>query len=396
MSDFFTGREIRDDLAPETRDFDRRGEMEARDEMARAPAAGWKVEVPEPAPMSTASVGGEAVPGERLETREPALAVEREPMTIEAIERDPTNAIVLDLPEDASKELLLAVGDAASQVRRDAGVRAQEARGEADRWDALSAAADERFDEAMLKHDLDLARDAWQAPEFSRETIAADAWTAVYLPVPENPDPGLLLNARNWASELEQYAEGFGAFSQPLVDERAHTPEQGAAAAADRVVDLDSRLGQMREAALMIEEDRASVETREPRSGLLSLESAAERASEHMARAIDLFLGSIIGYFVSEPELTPQQIHDLTRANAERDESRAIERAAQEDAAQLENVNWESNRNRSPVHSAGDEVRRGESIHDRYPGLTYDDSGGNERERESERAFYDTGIERGR
>jgi hypothetical protein len=37
----------------------------------------------------------------------------------------------------------------------------------------------------MLTTDSQL-RAAWQAPAFSRETIHADPWTAVYLPIPEN------------------------------------------------------------------------------------------------------------------------------------------------------------------------------------------------------------------
>lgn len=170
-----------------------------------------------------------------------------------------------------------------------------------------------------------------------------------------------------------------------------------------------------REAAPTIEDDIADFEAREARSGLLSPEFARaigrmvdvaagviedalnSRTSEHVARAVDLMLESVIGYFVPEPELTPMQVHDLTRANAERDESRAVDLAARQDAAELVAVNLDINHNRSPVHGgAGDEVRRGESIYDLYPGLTRDDSGAGEQEREADRGFYDTGIERGR
>jgi hypothetical protein len=123
---------------------------------------------------------------------------------------------------------------------------------------------------------------------------------------------------------------------------------------------------------------------------------AASIGFEHAARVADLVLGVLLGYAVDEPVLTPQQVHDMTRAHAERDESRAVDAAKWDKAAALDAVNVQINHNRSPVHAgAGDEPGRAESIYDRYPGLTRDDSGG-ERAREDDRAFYDTGIERGR
>ena len=43
-------------------------------------------------------------------------------------------------------------------------------------------------------------RTAWQAPAFSKETIDADPWTAVYLPIPENANRLLLISAYSAAS----------------------------------------------------------------------------------------------------------------------------------------------------------------------------------------------------
>jgi len=37
---------------------------------------------------------------------------------------------------------------------------------------------------------------AWQQPAFSEETIEADSWTAVFLPIPEKANLELLLVAR--------------------------------------------------------------------------------------------------------------------------------------------------------------------------------------------------------
>ena len=194
------------------------------------------------------------------------------------------------------------------------------------------------------------------------------------------PEPDIDLDPR-----LEELREPSGdpLLIKPFLD----TAEPG--------VNVNARLSDA--LAQTTEQDRAWVETREPQSDLLSPDMAAERAFESVSRAIDLMLGSVIGYFVSEPELTPQQVHDLTRANAERDESRAIDLAARENAAALDATNWDINHNRSPVPGgAGDEVHRGESIYDRYPGLTQDIETSYAQIREEDRAFYDTGIERER
>lgn len=94
----------------------------------------------------------------------------------------------------------------------------------------------------------------------------------------------------------------------------------------------------------------------------------------------------VIGYFVPEPELTPQQARDLARAEAERAEAWDFEMARRENAAALDWVNSEINRNRpSVLPLRGDEPTRPDSIYQRYPGLTrYDDEG--ERERDYERS----------
>jgi hypothetical protein len=85
-------------------------------------------------------------------------------------------------------------------------------------------------------------RAAWQAPAFSKETIAADPWTAVYLPIPEKANLGLLTEAHNWARDLARYAEGNGAFSQPLVDRESHNRADNIAAATARTGELEQRV----------------------------------------------------------------------------------------------------------------------------------------------------------
>jgi hypothetical protein len=47
--------------------------------------------------------------------------------------------------------------------------------------------------------------EAWNQPAFSFDTIAADPWTAVYLPIPENAPRALLEHAHSWAVDLQEY-----------------------------------------------------------------------------------------------------------------------------------------------------------------------------------------------
>jgi hypothetical protein len=204
-----------------------------------------------------------------LTPNEPALAVDEpeiwrttaaETLTLEAIRRDPWNAVRLDIPEDASIELLHNVSSAARELRGYAERRADAAQDaripeEVERWAELAEAADFRLDDASLKLAEARAQEAWRAPAFSYPTIQADAWTAVHLPIPEQAEPELLAYARNWAGDLGRYAEmgnsarefGTSALGEPLVNAENFTREQNIEAAAERVGALDARLEQARE-----------------------------------------------------------------------------------------------------------------------------------------------------
>ena len=180
----------------------------------------------------------------KLDAREEA----REPMTAEAIARDPRNAVRLELPQEMSIDLAALVVDTAFGLREDAYRQAREveARGQVAAepfWD-LGYEAEQRREEALFKYDMAKAREAWQAPEFSDETIEADAWTAVYLPIPAKADPELLQDARRWADDLARYAErGNGSvLSKPLFNPERHTREDNIEAARARVGELDARL----------------------------------------------------------------------------------------------------------------------------------------------------------
>src|SRR5207245_2199530 len=113
-------------------------------------------------------------------------------------------------------------------------------------WFNLADAAGSRFEDAALKHYDAVARVGWEAPAFSRETIAADPWTAVYLPIPERADAGLLAAARSWASDLRQYATADGVLSGPFINRAHYTREGNVAAAERRIVELDRCLETLR------------------------------------------------------------------------------------------------------------------------------------------------------
>jgi hypothetical protein len=321
---------------------------------------------------------------------EQALNERDEPLTIEAMQDNPWHAVARDLPDDASAALAAEVVRVTEDLERRASEWAKQAvnPAEQDHWLDLAELSQTRREEAALAHDVAFAREAWREPTFSRATIDADPWTAVHLDIPENADPELLAYARGWASDLSRYAEGNGALAEPQVDPERFGRQENIRAARERVEALDARLSEenRREAA-------PEIEISQPHGEFLSGEFIARRASESLARTTEMLLGVIIGYFVSEPEPTPEQARLAARANAERNEAMELETAQRESAAALDGVNLEIDHHRPHVEPK--EPMRPDSVYERYPGLTRD-TGDDSREQERDRAFYDTGIERGR
>jgi hypothetical protein len=178
---------------------------------------------------------------EIVHTREQA----REPMTIEAIERDPWNAVKLDLPREMAADFAFHVVDTCYQLRNEAAANVYHGRDPDGRWEVLYDQADARREEALVAYDIAKAREAWQAGEFSRATIEADPWTAVYLEIPYDADLTLLTEAQKWARDLVQYAaparQGTGALAEPLVTLPFNTPDHQAAATA-RAAELEERV----------------------------------------------------------------------------------------------------------------------------------------------------------
>ncbi len=105
----------------------------------------------------------------------------------------------------------------------------------------------------------DTLRAAWRQPAFSRETIDADPWTAVYLPIPENLPASFgvftLGDARALVREMMvatvelndwEPVEGRFTFDKlalgPSLNRDSYTREGNFAAAGARLAELDARL----------------------------------------------------------------------------------------------------------------------------------------------------------
>jgi hypothetical protein len=137
------------------------------------------------------------------------------------------------------------------------------------------------------------------------------------------------------------------------------------------------------------------VETREARGEFLSATLSSNRFAEHASRVMEIVLETVTASTESLWRPSPAELHDLMRARDEQAETRAIVAADRQHAAALDEANWHINHNRNHART-DDGARQAEDAFDRYPGLTQDVGADETRARENDRAFYDTGIERGR
>jgi Ti-type conjugative transfer relaxase TraA len=84
-------------------------------------------------------------------------------------------------------------------------------------------------------------REAWRQPEFSEATIAADPWTAVYLAIPENAKPWLLLKAIDATAQCQDMIVR-GSGTGPQLQQGDHGPIDNARQATERFHELSHRL----------------------------------------------------------------------------------------------------------------------------------------------------------
>jgi hypothetical protein len=243
-----------------------------------------------------------------------------QPFTEQDLYRDPWSAVYQPIPADVDQTLLELAHIAVSRCQ------ASVAGGEPELVNRLftptdlgrDATPEQNFERATerlseIEERLDRVRieAAWQSGEFSRDTIAADAWTAVYLKIPENADPALLAEARNWTRDLMRYAAGVGAFARPLA-----TMPEGAAepllAATERLAELDARLENVRGAAPVQESTAPELP---PERSFSAMASALFGAGEKLVSGIFESLADMIS---ASPPLTFEQAQGLARAEGER------------------------------------------------------------------------------
>jgi hypothetical protein len=126
-----------------------------------------------------------------------------EVMTREAIERDPWNAVALDLPVEASKELLYEAARAARDCRFALDDRAEETESpeQAAVWANLGDQAAARYKEIE-------SRILQPAELLTAEAMRYDPWASVYLDIPPDADMPLLRDAFDAATHCAASVDG--------------------------------------------------------------------------------------------------------------------------------------------------------------------------------------------
>ena len=170
-----------------------------------------------------------------------------------------------------------------------------------------------------------LARGAWQAPEFSRETIAAEVPGRSYICQSRPTTIRSFWTMRgDWASDLQRYAErlsGMGALAAPFEGGPiSYVSEQHAEAAAARVAEVDQRIALARAPAVELDHSPLPIDTREPRGEFLSLQFAGSSLAMHAARVMDLVLGTMTTTAETLWRPSPAELHDFMRARGEQAE----------------------------------------------------------------------------
>ena len=300
------------------------------------------------------------------------------------------------LPRDASADFLTLVANTAGELKGEAERRSAFTANEKDAtdWRQIAEEAARRQDEALER--AEVVRTAQHVPGRDEaaltELLGENARRAIYEPIPKGADAETL---KHWRESVEHTIDQLDDLSRSMhattISPKIINDELERANGRLLVLHMRLEAQHSPEMALWSDPVRRYGEIPSPTL-------AGSRTGEHAAHAMDVVLGSLIGYAVDEPELTPEQARLQIRADAERAEAQGFAAAKQQDAAALNAINTEINHHKSPVHGgAGDQPTRPDTLYELYPGLTHGDSGyDQERKQEADRAFYDTGIERGR
>jgi hypothetical protein len=217
-------------------------------------------------------------------------AAKPEPVTLEAIQQNPWNAVQLEIPTEADRELLSLIATTAGHLRETLSAQGHLA-DNAEQAAALfsdSDKADARYNEAWDRLEKrEAAAEPEPAPEtMTLEAIRQDPWTAVYRPIPPDADASLLQQAHDAAMQCAGAVAGEPgpaqhAFAPDLLG-ADQTREQNFERAVRRLDELD---GRMREATQERAQDQATEqpEAREP----LTLDEWVQRIIDDPAREAD-------------------------------------------------------------------------------------------------------------
>jgi len=254
--------------------------------------------------------------------RDAGAELQRETLTLEAIERDPWNAVALDLPADASKELLYGVAETARDARFTLDDRTELA--ESPEQAALWAGLAERA-RARQKEVEGLILQPGEA--LSMEAMRYDPWAAVYLGIPAAADTELLREAFDAATYCASAVEG--------AQEAARHPYEPSLLGVG-----DSREANFARANARLDELDALIASRDlADSKQLALDDIAERVQQ----------------LVENPELLSDEIDPrvLDALDARRAaEAAEPERSAEEEQRIYEATETEPERNERPAEPA--------------------------------------------
>jgi Ti-type conjugative transfer relaxase TraA len=170
-------------------------------------------------------------------------------------------------------------------------------------------------------------RDAWRQKEFSKQTIEADPWTAVYLAVPENADPWLLLHAQGVVHDCEKMIER-GPGAGPRLQQGIDGPNENLQRAGRRALDLEELIEEHLKRERPRPErpdisDTLAQSISEPFGlGERVVLRAAEQIGDRLGKAIEFLADS-----VAPPPPPTQEQAELT-ARAAQEAAEARERAA--------------------------------------------------------------------
>jgi hypothetical protein len=202
--------------------------------------------------------------GERLN----ASAEQPEALTLEAINRDPMNAVNLAIPEDADLYLMHRIEKAAEQVSEDANERMEsiDDREAFSEQDAIRTAALARQTEARTLLDQmtrdEVAPDHTPEPDgtgkpdqpeaMTLEAIQRDPWNAVNLPIPDNADCELLEVIEGTAGKLADataaalsHIEEAHQMGAPVPSGAQEAAEAGYMAATTRAMEAEEALEEL-------------------------------------------------------------------------------------------------------------------------------------------------------